>query len=50
MIAAMLDGRMINRVDYFSMSEVRIRQNKKRRMEIVRRQRIVLGGLIAVIL
>ncbi|MBE5832334.1 MAG: hypothetical protein E7306_11430 [Butyrivibrio sp.] len=50
MNAAMLDGRMINRADYFSMSEVRIRQNKKRRMEIVRRQRIVLGVLITVIL
>ena len=40
----------LTRVNYFSKSEVRIRANKIRRREIVRRQKIVLAVIIAVLL
>ena len=50
MNAAALDNRTMNRIDAFSMSEMRIRQNRKWRREIVRKQRIVLGIVIAAVL
>jgi hypothetical protein len=44
------DGRFVDATDSFSRSERRIRENRKWRMQIVRRQRIALGTIIAVIL
>ena len=44
------DGRIVNATDSFSRSERRIRENRKWRREIVRRQRIALGVVVAVIL
>ena len=44
------DGRIVNATDSFSRSERRICENRKWRREIVRRQRIALGVVVAVIL
>jgi LysM repeat protein len=50
MNAMVMDNRTYNGYDYFSRSEMRIRANKKRRMEIVRRQRVFLGAMVAMLL
>lgn len=45
-----MDNRAYNGYGYYSRSEMRIRANRKWRMQIVRRQRIALAVSIAVVL
>ena len=45
-----MENRVYNGYGYYSRSEMRIRANKKWRMQVVRRQRLVLAAFLAVVL
>jgi hypothetical protein len=49
MKAVLMDGITYNGFGKVSQSEIRIRENRKWRMEVVRRQRIVLASFIAAV-